>query len=75
MNDRKTRQNSKWVRLLIITLGTFIMGAGVNLIYEPMNMVVGGVSGLSIVVKKVTEGIVTGGVPVWLTTTIVNIPL
>ena len=56
MNDRKTRQNSKWVRLLIITLGTCIMGAGVNLMYEPMNMVVGGVSGLSIVVKKVTEG-------------------
>ena len=75
MNDRKTRQNSKWMRLLIITIGTFIMGAGVNLIYEPMNMVVGGVSGLAIVVKKVTEGVIKGGVPVWITTAVVNIPL
>jgi uncharacterized membrane-anchored protein YitT (DUF2179 family) len=51
------------------------MAAGVNLIYEPMNMVVGGVSGLAIVVKRVTEPVVPGGVPVWLTTAIVNIPL
>ncbi len=68
------RQN-KWIRLLIMTLGTFIMGSAVNLIFDPMGMCVGGVSGLSIVVKSVSKGIVKGGIPVWMTTVVVNVPL
>lgn len=77
MRDGKKRQNrqNRWKRLFMITLGTFIMGAAVNMVYEPMNMVVGGVSGLAIIIKKVTEAIVNGGIPVWLTTAVVNIPL
>ena len=36
------------------------MALAVNLVYEPMNMVTGGVSGLAIVVKRLTEPIIKG---------------
>lgn len=74
MKDRYKRQD-RWKRLFTITLGTFIMAAAVNIVFEPMNMVVGGVSGLAIIIKKVTDMIVAGGIPVWLTTAVVNVPL
>lgn len=51
------------------------MGLSNNLIFEPMELVTGGVSGLAIVVKSLTGSLVEGGVPVWLFTVICNIPL
>ena len=71
---RVDRQN-EWRKILVTILGTFIMAAAVNLVYEPMNMVVGGVSGLSIVVKELTGKFLKGGIPIWLTTALVNVPL
>lgn len=70
----KIRQH-EWSKILLTIIGTFIMAVAVNLVYEPMNIVPGGVSGLSIVIKKVTEGIVEGGIPVWITTAVINVPL
>lgn len=60
--------NKKW-DLLLILIGTWLMGAAVNIIYEPLHMVTGGVSGLAIVVQSLI------GIPVWLTNMIINIPL
>ncbi|MBE5938240.1 MAG: YitT family protein [Lachnospiraceae bacterium] len=51
------------------------MAVGVRFIYEPLSLVTGGVSGFAIVVGKLTEGVISGGVPVWVTTTVLNIPL
>ena len=51
------------------------MAVGVRVIYEPLNMVTGGVSGFAIIVKRFTDSIVEGGVPVWVTTGVVNVPL
>lgn len=51
------------------------MAVGVRVIYEPLNMVTGGVSGFAIIVKRLTEGFVDGGVPIWITTGVVNVPL
>lgn len=59
---------------LCIIVGTIMMAAAVNLIYEPMNMVTGGVSGFAIIIKRVT-GALKGGIPIWLTNALVNIPL
>ncbi len=74
VNDMKMRQlDGK--KIVLTILGTFIMGAAVNMVFEPMNMVVGGLSGLAIVVKRLTEAFVKGGIPVWLTTAIINVPL
>jgi len=62
-------------KYLIIVVGSFLMALAINLIYEPLGLVTGGLSGLAIVVKDITQIIWKGGVPVWLFTTIVNIPL
>lgn len=71
----KKERRTEWSKLLVTILGTFIMATAVNLVFEPMGMVVGGVSGFSIIVKEMTEGIVRGGIPIWLTTALVNVPL
>lgn len=65
----------KWSKVLTTVLGTFIMAVAINMAYEPMNMVVGGVSGFSIIVKRVTEHFIDGGIPLWFTNAAINIPL
>lgn len=51
------------------------MALAINFIYEPLGLVTGGLTGLAIVVKELTEFIIEGGIPVWLFTIILNIPL
>lgn len=69
------RKQSKWERLLIMLVGTFVLASGVKLVFEPMNMVTGGISGIAIIVKNFTKPVIDGGAPVWVTTTLVNVPL
>ena len=38
-------------------------------------MVTGGFSGIAILVKEWTEGVVPGGIPLWITNLSLNIPL
>ena len=54
---------------LLLIAGAFIMGFAIKNIYDPLNLVTGGVSGLAIVIKSQV------GVPLWLTNTLLNIPL
>ena len=57
-------------------MGTFLMSMAVNMIYDPMHLVTGGVAGLAIMVKYITAGIIfEEGIPVWLTTFLLNVPL
>lgn len=51
------------------------MAVGIRCIYEPLNLVTGGISGIAILIGHITEGIKEGGIPVWLTTAALNIPL
>lgn len=53
----------------LMVLGTFIMGFAIKNIYDPLNLVTGGVSGLAIIIKS------KAGVPLWLTNTLLNVPL
>lgn len=53
----------------MITIGTFLMALGTNLIYEPMSMVTGGISGIGIILHALF------GIPVWVTTVVLNLPL
>ncbi len=62
-------------KYMIILLGSFLMALAVNIVFEPMELVTGGVSGLAIVIKYLTRGIVDGGVPIWLFNVACNIPL
>ena len=73
------RTYSKNIQMLrkyvLITVGSFLMAVGVNLVYEPMGLVTGGVSGLAIVVKYWTRGLIDGGLPLWLFSVFCNVPL
>lgn len=60
---------------LFILLGTGIMALNINSIFDPSSLVTGGFSGIAIIVKHLTQGFLNGGVPLWLTNAILNIPL
>lgn len=53
----------------LMVIGAFIMGFAIKNIYDPLNLVTGGVSGLAIIFKAQV------GIPLWLTNTLLNIPL
>ncbi|MDF2537041.1 MAG: hypothetical protein K0S76_62 [Herbinix sp.] len=62
-------------KYIIILVGAILMALSVNLVFEPMGLVTGGISGLGIVVKKLTEPLLEGGFPIWLFNLICNVPL
>ena len=64
-----------WKDIIYILAGTFLMALGVNLAFDPMGLVCGGVTGLAIVVKYLTGLIWEGGIPVWLSNLLFNGPL
>lgn len=64
-----------WRDYLLIVAGTALMSLAIKGIYDPASMVTGGFSGIAIIVKSLTEGIWQGGVPLWLTNILLNIPL
>lgn len=60
---------------LLIFIGTALMSIALNSAFEPNGLVDGGFSGIAIILKNVTEGIVEGGIPLWLTNIVLNIPM
>ena len=54
---------------ILILIGASIMGFAIKNIYDPIGLVTGGASGVSIILKKQL------GVPLWLTNTAINVPL
>lgn len=61
--------------LLCLAMGTTLMAAAVNWIYEPLDMVTGGLSGLSIVVKSLSYRLSGVAFPVWISNFVLNIPI
>ena len=55
--------------------GSGLMAAAVTWFYDPRGLVTGGVTGLAIVVKYVTEAFVPGGIPLGVSTFLLNIPI
>lgn len=53
----------------LITIGTFLIAFAIKNIYDPMGLVTGGVSGIAVILKEVI------GIPLWVTNTVLNIPL
>ncbi len=58
-----------------IMMGTTLLAMSINMFYEPLELVIGGVTGLAIVVKVLTGGWIEGGVPIYITNIVINIPL
>ncbi len=61
--------------IILIFAGVSLMAAGVRLIYEPLGLVTGGVSGFAIIVEYWTRSFINGGIPVWITNAVINVPL
>ena len=64
-----------YVDFLFIVLGTGIMALAIQCIFEPIGLVTGGFTGVAIIIRKVTAGLVEGGIPLWLTNIVLNIPV
>lgn len=64
-----------YVDYLFIFMGTGIMALAIQCIFEPIGLVMGGFSGIAIIIRKMTAGIVEGGVPLWLTNLALNVPV
>lgn len=69
------RNQSKLRDVLFLLAGTLLMAVAVNMVYDPLGMVTGGVTGIGIVIKHLTQNLWTGGIPVWLTNVLCNVPL
>ena len=69
------RNQSKSRDILFIIVGTLLMAVAVNMVYDPLGMVTGGVTGIGIVIKHLTQDLLLDGIPVWLTNALCNVPL
>lgn len=63
------KRYSVFTQYVLIIAGAFIMGFAIKNMYDPINLVTGGVSGVAIILKSIA------GVPLWVTNTVCNIPL
>lgn len=61
-------------RFFRIFLGTGLLAFSVKCVYDPCGLVIGGFSGIAIIVRYLTVNIIDGGVPLGVTTLLLNIP-
>lgn len=64
-----------WFAWVLIVIGTGLMSLGIKCIFDPAGLVTGGFTGIAIIVKGLTEGLTPGGIPLWLTNLILNVPV
>ena len=69
------RRRSEWFSYLMIIVGSASFGVAIQNIYDPTGLVTGGFTGLAIIVKAITGQLMKGGIPLWLTNTVLNIPV
>lgn len=68
------KKNAFWDYMLII-VGTGSLAFAIQCMFDPIGLVTGGFTGLAIIVKDMTQGIVPGGMPLWLTNILLNVPV
>ena len=64
-----------WVELVLMAAGTGLLAFAIQCIFDPVGMVVGGFTGVSILVKEITSAVIPDGIPLWLTNLALNIPV
>lgn len=62
-------------RLAFLVCGTALMALSVNCIFEPMELVTGGLTGVGIILNHILEHFGLWTVPLWLVSLIGNLPL
>ena len=69
-NVRKELEN-----YFLILLGTALMAIAIQWIFDRVGLITGGFTGLTIIIRNLTEALLPGGVPLWLTNIVLNIPI
>lgn len=59
---------------ILLIAGTGFIALAVQAVFDPMGMVNGGFSGLGIIIRRMTLGLVPGGIPLWFTNMALNLP-
>ncbi len=65
----------RYIDYSLIVIGTGLLSFAIQCVYDPCSLVVGGFSGIAIIIKEVTKMLVPGGVPLWLTNILLNVPV
>lgn len=60
---------------IIIMVGTLILAFGIRMFYSPNQIVTGGVTGIAIITKSLSESRMSFTIPLWLTNLVLNVPL
>ena len=63
-----------WDYVLVI-IGTGLLAVSIQCLYDPVNLVTGGFTGLAIIIKSWTSNMIDGGIPFWLTHFLLNVPV
>lgn len=58
----------------LLAIGTGLMAFALQAVFDPMGMVAGGFTGIAILLRRMTLGLVSGGIPLWLTNIVLNLP-
>lgn len=75
MLQKLTIRQKKFAEYLLIVAGTAVMAVSLQFFLDPDGMVPGGFTGIAIIVKELTKGIVPDGVPLWVTNLVLNVPM
>ncbi len=65
----------KYVDYLLILAGTGCMALSIQWFYDPVGLVTGGFTGIAIIVKITSLSAMEGGIPLWFTNLVLNIPV
>ncbi len=68
-------QKPPYVDYLLMVAGTGGIALGIQWFYDPGGFVTGGFTGIAIIVKRMSQGVAPGGIPLWLTNLALNIPV
>ena len=60
---------------LLIFIGSTIMTIDIKCVLDPAGLVTGGVTGLAIVIKQLTGMWIDGGIPLWISNVLLNVPI
>ena len=69
------KNHSAWFSYLMIIVGSASFGVAIQNIYAQTGLVTGGFTGLAIIIKAITSQLIKDGIPLWLTNTVLNIPV
>ena len=69
------KNNKKWYDFFMVIIGTFIVSSSVIIFFEPNNLILGGVSGVSIIIKELFVNIFNIQISLSIISFFINIPL